>query len=306
MTMPQNEPPTPECDKNNLYAANVAPHIRVIFLDRAQNLERQRDALSAEVTRLTRERDEAQQTLTFHGHRIEARRNEGERGMPQGDCQCFVCRPVYTELSKLRVELAALREVRAKFVLDHLNRICGKCGHDKDEDGNCATCILALLFECPLLHTTTCNQAEIAWINRARILIPTDHASGGCPEPVGTQAGAGSAADSQPISASYNWLALRKWQLERIAEERRNQEAFFMDFPDRWYERPTYGCENGHLSHRFLKVEAKGSMCMTCREPLFLLPPETTEEELKAILSQKVIRHAQTYSPQPPRHGSKR
>jgi len=48
-------------------------------------LKKQNEALKAE--------------LTLHDHRIEARRNEGEPGLPQGDCSCVICAPFYKRLA---------------------------------------------------------------------------------------------------------------------------------------------------------------------------------------------------------------
>lgn len=62
-------------------------------------------------------------------------------------------------------------------------------------------------------------------------------------------------------------------------------EEFFLDIPDAWYDRLTYGCENGHLSHRYLKSETRGALCLDCHKPIFILPSTyTSDDELKRAL----------------------
>jgi len=77
---------------------------------------------------------------------------------------------------------------------------------------------------------------------------------------------------------------LREWvALEKIKEEYLGN-PFFLGFPDRWYDRVTYACANGHISHRYLKSEEKGNLCLGCYEIIFLVPPETTEKLLSKLL----------------------
>lgn len=80
---------------------------------------------------------------------------------------------------------------------------------------------------------------------------------------------------------------LRMWQLQRITHEKAQGQPMFMGFPDRWYESPTYLCINLHVSKRYLKSEHRGPVCLACScfEPLFLVPPETTEENIKLRFS---------------------
>lgn len=59
----------------------------------------------------------------------------------------------------------------------------------------------------------------------------------------------------------------------------------FIGLPDAWYEKPTWACENGHISHRYLKSEKEGCICLACMKPIVLVPPETTEEKLAEILA---------------------
>jgi hypothetical protein len=48
------------------------------------------------------------------------------------------------------------------------------------------------------------------------------------------------------------------WHAAQIEAAVTAGEEMFMGFPDRWYETPVWGCENGHLSRRYLKSEALG------------------------------------------------
>jgi hypothetical protein len=76
-------------------------------------------------------------------------------------------------------------------------------------------------------------------------------------------------------------------QDREIAAAQAAGEEFFLDLPDAWYEpRPTYGCESGHISHRYLKSEAQmRSLCLDCHKPLVLLPGRYTDETLTAALA---------------------
>ena len=60
----------------------------------------------------------------------------------------------------------------------------------------------------------------------------------------------------------------------------------FMNRPDRWYEKATWGCNNGHVSRCYLKSETKGSdLCLACGERVRLIPPEfQTDEQLQIAL----------------------
>lgn len=63
-------------------------------------------------------------------------------------------------------------------------------------------------------------------------------------------------------------------------------QEFFLGLPDCWYEpRPTYGCENGHVSHRYLSTEAGGVLCLECHKPLVLLPGHYTDATLTQALA---------------------
>ena len=81
---------------------------------------------------------------------------------------------------------------------------------------------------------------------------------------------------------------LESWVSSEIEKARENGERFFLSFPDGWYEanngKPTFCCENGHVSSMVLKSEALGGdVCLACYKPLYLTPP-ITETELDKIL----------------------
>ncbi len=67
------------------------------------------------------------------------------------------------------------------------------------------------------------------------------------------------------------------WQLEAMAHEKGH---FFLGLPDRWYESPTWRCEKGHISKRFLKSEELGDLCLACQTRVFLTFPEDAEAVL--------------------------
>lgn len=48
----------------------------------------------------------------------------------------------------------------------------------------------------------------------------------------------------------------------------------FMNWPDRWLENPLFRCANNHVSEWILKSEARGSLCLACREPVHITFPE--------------------------------
>ncbi len=68
--------------------------------------------------------------------------------------------------------------------------------------------------------------------------------------------------------------------LYKIEEEKQLGNEFFMDLPDRWYEKPgpKWRCSNGHVSVRYLKSERLGyNACLECFEPVHLTFPEDEE-----------------------------
>lgn len=64
-------------------------------------------------------------------------------------------------------------------------------------------------------------------------------------------------------------------------------EEFFLGLPDSWYDpSPTYGCNNGHVSHRYLKSEERGCICLECHEGVAMLPHKyDTDDKLKEALN---------------------
>lgn len=75
-------------------------------------------------------------------------------------------------------------------------------------------------------------------------------------------------------------------QDREIELAKKSGEEFFFDLPDVWYEpRPTYGCNNGHVSRSYLKSEEEGCLCLGCFEHVVMLPHKyDTDEKLKEAL----------------------
>ena len=69
------------------------------------------------------------------------------------------------------------------------------------------------------------------------------------------------------------------WRDSKISGE------LFMGLPDHWYESPTWACEKGHISHHYIKSEARGAICSCCMKPVVLVPPGTTERTLADALA---------------------
>ncbi len=78
------------------------------------------------------------------------------------------------------------------------------------------------------------------------------------------------------LAVLVKWVdAKSKVELDGGAED-------FMGLPDRWYERPTFRCCNGHVSLRYLKCERLGyNACLECMEPVVLTFPEDKESHEK-------------------------
>lgn len=88
-----------------------------------------------------------------------------------------------------------------------------------------------------------------------------------------------------PKNSFYNrTLRLESYLLKKTLEYKESGGEMFLDMPDAWYEPFTICCPNGHVSHRYLKCEEKGNICLACREPTYLCPPDTIEEELKKLI----------------------
>jgi hypothetical protein len=78
---------------------------------------------------------------------------------------------------------------------------------------------------------------------------------------------------------------LEQWLKEQIHKEESSGAEMFLGVPDKWYEPVHLCCINGHVSHRYLKSEAKGgNVCMSCFEPVYICP-DITEDELSKILN---------------------
>lgn len=77
-------------------------------------------------------------------------------------------------------------------------------------------------------------------------------------------------------------------QDREIAEAEKRAEEFFFDIPDAWYEpKPTYGCNNGHVSRAYLKSEEEGCLCLSCFEHIVILPHKyDTDEKLQQALKE--------------------
>ena len=80
--------------------------------------------------------------------------------------------------------------------------------------------------------------------------------------------------------------ALVTLQNRELADARGAGEEFFLEIPDSWYEPvPTYGCEHGHASRRYLKSEEHGKLCLECGKRIVMLPiAYDTDERLSAAL----------------------
>lgn len=80
--------------------------------------------------------------------------------------------------------------------------------------------------------------------------------------------------------------ALKTLQIREIADARGAGEEFFLYLPDSCYEPvPTYGCENGHASRRYLSSEVNGTCCLECGKVVVLLPSAyNSDEKLTAAL----------------------
>jgi hypothetical protein len=55
--------------------------------------------------------EKAKAELVFHNHRCEAQHNEGQPGLPQGDCQCSVCADFFKQLTASQERERELRNV---------------------------------------------------------------------------------------------------------------------------------------------------------------------------------------------------
>lgn len=83
---------------------------------------------------------------------------------------------------------------------------------------------------------------------------------------------------------SARWKALVALQEAEIDGALQDGKELFMGLPDAWYEPPTWGCENGHAMHSYVKSERYGPICPACHKPIVLLPPGYTDAILGAAL----------------------
>jgi len=61
------------------------------------------------------------------------------------------------------------------------------------------------------------------------------------------------------------------------ADAKENGERF-LGTPERWLEKPTYRCENGHVSKMVLRSEKLNRpACLECQAPIWLTFPEDKE-----------------------------
>ena len=89
--------------------------------------------------------------------------------------------------------------------------------------------------------------------------------------------------------------ALVTLQNRELGNARGAGDEFFFDLPDSWYEPyPTYGCENGHASRRYLKSEEHGALCLACGKRIVMLPcVYDTDASLSLALSEILAEAAQ-------------
>ena len=62
----------------------------------------------------------------------------------------------------------------------------------------------------------------------------------------------------------------------RIAEHA-SGAPMFLGIPDRWYDPPSWRCEKGHVSGRYLKAH-DGDRCLACCAFVAITFPEDREE----------------------------
>lgn len=77
---------------------------------------------------------------------------------------------------------------------------------------------------------------------------------------------------------------LDKWINQKIQEAKSNNEPLFMGVPDSWFEQGFHFCCNGHINFSYLKSELRGALCLNCFEKSYILPVNTTQEELNKVL----------------------
>lgn len=65
------------------------------------------------------------------------------------------------------------------------------------------------------------------------------------------------------------------WQVE--ASDKEGEVKRFFGLPDRWYDKPLWRCNNGHIMHSYIKSEIIGAYCPECGESVWLTFPEDKE-----------------------------
>jgi len=90
---------------------------------------------------------------------------------------------------------------------------------------------------------------------------------------------------------------LRNYLNSRIETCKNRGDVMFLGLPREWYEcNVKYCCENAHLSRQYFKSEQFGNVCFHCFRPVFIAPPDFTEEILIRILNSKWEKGNGTYS----------
>lgn len=91
--------------------------------------------------------------------------------------------------------------------------------------------------------------------------------------------------------------AIKVLQDREIEAAQAAGEEFFLDIPDAWYEpTPTYGCDNGHVSRRYLKSEDRGCLCLECWQPIAIIPHKyDTDEKLSSALAEIRIKQQEQH-----------
>jgi hypothetical protein len=74
------------------------------------------------------------------------------------------------------------------------------------------------------------------------------------------------------------------WRDMESAQAEAEGSAVFLGIPDRWYDYPTWGCPAAHISRRILKRDC-GDACLFCGRPAVMVPPGTTEADLRQAMS---------------------
>ena len=76
------------------------------------------------------------------------------------------------------------------------------------------------------------------------------------------------------------------FQRDAIAKAASAGAEMFLGVPDVWYEpQPSFGCDNGHVSRRYLVSEEHGSLCLACYQPVLIIPQGHTDASLLAELN---------------------